>query len=52
MSKCKHESQVGAIGEKYYMCMDCGAKVFNPTWEEDRKSLEDATPEPQKEDDE
>jgi len=37
--KCEHDATVGRIGDKYYYCLECKEKVFNPEWKEARKIL-------------
>lgn len=38
---CKHRAITGVVGERYYVCLDCRRKVFNDSWKEDKKAIQD-----------
>ena len=38
--KCKHEATVGKVGDKYYYCLECKSKVYNPEWKEAREIID------------
>jgi len=41
--KCRHEGQFGKVGAKFYICLDCEEKIFNPEWKHDREILRKLT---------
>lgn len=37
--KCTHDATLGKVGDRYYYCLECKKKVYNPEWKEARKIL-------------